>query len=97
MRKLTNHDLKQALRTKYAWPGGYEIFGITSDGSALCCDCMRENFRSILWSKKHDVSDGWQVDAVVSAASIDSKDFIDENTDKYSLTQCDHCTKILNG
>jgi len=46
---LTNKELKQAIRSKYAWPGGYEIFGITSDGACLCTDCMKKEFKSILW------------------------------------------------
>lgn len=47
---MTNQELKQAIRTKFAWPGGYELFGITSDGAALCCDCMRKEYRLIAWS-----------------------------------------------
>ena len=44
---LTNKELKEAIRTKYAWPGGYEIYGVTSDGACLCCDCMRSEYRKL--------------------------------------------------
>ena len=39
--------LKQAIRQGYAWPGGYPLSAITFDGSALCMDCCRKNWRNI--------------------------------------------------
>ena len=80
---ITSKDLKQAIRDKYAWPGGYEIFGITSDGGVLCCDCMRQEYWQIAWSRRHDCSDGWLVEAVECAANTDEQ------------TNCDHCGKEI--
>ena len=58
----TAKDLKQALRNgPYAWPGGYPLYFITSDGAALSFKAVRENFRCVIWSIKNKVSDGWRV------------------------------------
>ncbi len=82
---LTNKELKEAIRTKYAWPGGYEIFGITSDGACLCCDCMRANYRSIATERKHTSrSNQWQVDALDTTATCDGE-----------AVHCDHCSKAI--
>jgi hypothetical protein len=60
----TVKDLKQALRKPYAWPGGYPLYFITSDGAALSFKAVRENLRSVLWSIKNGVNDGWRVQAM---------------------------------
>ena len=61
----TAKDLKYALRNgPYAWPGGYPLYFITSDGAALSFKAVRENLRSVLWSIKNGVNDGWKVQAM---------------------------------
>jgi len=61
----TVKDLKQALRNgPYAWPGGYPLYFITSDGAALSFKAVRENLRCVIWSIKNKVSDGWRVQAM---------------------------------
>jgi hypothetical protein len=58
----TTNDLKNAIRSgPYAWPGGYPLYFITSDGAALSFDAVKENYRIILQSVKHKMRDGWQV------------------------------------
>lgn len=55
-------QLKATLRAdEYAWPGGYPLYLITSDGAALHFSCVRENFRSVLDSVKNKIDDGWRV------------------------------------
>jgi len=62
MKTYTTTDLKAQLRSgAYAWPGGYPLFFITSDGAALSFDAVRENLRSVLWSMRNGVNDGWRV------------------------------------
>lgn len=78
-----NAALKAAIRQRYAWPGGYELFGICHDGGILCCDCMREEYHQIAHSRKHEINDDWRVIAIDSAAEYDS------------LIQCDHCSKVI--
>lgn len=58
----TTTDLKNAIRSgAYAWPGGYPLFFITDDGAALSFDSVKANLRSVLWSIKNKVNDGWRV------------------------------------
>ncbi len=62
MKNYTTQDLKKQLRAgEFAWPGGYPLFFITSDGAALSFEAVRENLRSVLWSIRHGVNDGWRV------------------------------------
>ena len=92
-----NYDLdngadiaKYVARTRYAWPGGYELFAITNDGAALCHDCCRSEFRLIAESVRDNPSDaygycdGWRVIAVDSTASLDDS------------LWCDHCDRHIN-
>jgi len=74
--------IKQAIRDKYAWPGGYPLFLITSDGAALCIDCGKKEYRSIVSAIHNNVSDGWKVEAV------------DVNWEDNEL-HCDHCNKHI--
>lgn len=79
----TKTNIKEAIRHKYAWPGGYPLFLITADGAALCIDCGKKEFRRIAsaWAS-HDNTGGWHVDA---------SDVNWEDTDLY----CDHCSKRI--
>lgn len=81
--KHDNMALKAAIRAKYAWPDGYELFGIANDGAVLCCDCMRREYRLIAYSRRHKINDGWRIVAIDSAANYDS------------LIYCAHCNKII--
>lgn len=57
-------DFKATLRAgAYAWPGGYPLYFITSDGCALSFESARKKFRSIAYAIKHRQSDGWKVEA----------------------------------
>ena len=93
---MNTKQLKDAIRTKHAWPGGYTLFGVCSDGGVLCCKCMRENFRLILWSVKNNVSDGWKVDGIDHSGNLEPREWIEEHSEEYSLLFCDHCNDVLN-
>ena len=80
---MTSLELRNAIRTKYAWPGGYEMFGVTSDGAVLCCDCMRAEYHQVAWSRRYQVNDGWRVDAIDSMATQDEP------------PACDHCGRTI--
>jgi hypothetical protein len=60
----------------YAWPGGYPLFGITSDGAAVCRHCASSERASIGTTSG---SDGWCLVAI---------DVNWENPELY----CDHCS-----
>jgi hypothetical protein len=81
--EINSLDLRKAIRNKYAWPGGYEIFGICNDGAVLCCDCMEKEYFQIAYSRKFSINDGWRVLAVDCAA----------NYDEYIY--CEHCNHTI--
>lgn len=55
-------ELKAALRNgEYAWPGGYPLYFVCSDGAALSFDAVRQNLREVFEAiQTHDGS-GWDV------------------------------------
>lgn len=79
----TSLELRAAIRQKFAFPGGYEIYGITEDGGILCCDCMRTEYRLISSARRYNSRDGWQVCALA----------LDCETDTF--TACDHCGRVI--
>ena len=83
MRELSSLELRKYIRTKYAWPGGYELFGICNDGAALCCDCMRREYYQIAYSRRYKIDDSWRVVAIDCEANYDS------------LITCIHCNKTI--
>jgi len=59
------HTVKSALRSKYAWPGGYPLYLITSDGEALSIDAARENWRCIVRAHLQNAyRSGWHIAGV---------------------------------
>ena len=54
-------DVKNAIRHPYAWPGGYPVYTVLSDGELLCPACAKENFKLVAHSTIHPYNrDGWQ-------------------------------------
>lgn len=75
--------IRAAIRQGYAWPGGYALFGITTDGAAICIDCMKKEYRQISYSARHRVNDGWRIAAIECAANCDGP------------VNCDQCSKSI--
>jgi len=69
---------KHVARHKYAWPGGYPLFVITTDGGCLCPDCVKSNWREIVSATLSRHNSGWQA----AAADINYED---------PALFCDHC------
>jgi hypothetical protein len=65
----------QLAASPYAWPGGYPLHAVTTDGAALCKHCAKTERESIATTAG---SDGWCVTAL---------DVNYENPQLY----CDHC------
>ncbi len=80
---MTNQELKAAIRDKFAWPGGYAFFGVCDDGGILCCNCMRAEFRQIIWARKHELKTGWRVAGVDHTGNCDEPE------------TCDHCNNPI--
>ena len=72
---------KYIARTKYAFPGGYELYAITDDGAVLCHNCCKTEFVNI---KTAYPGDGWNVVAVQTTAWDES------------LVECDHCHNAIH-
>lgn len=80
---FTTRELRAALIEGYAWPGGYEIVFVTSDGALLCRGCVKENYRSVSYSMRHGISDGWRVVGIDLTCNMEGNN------------QCDHCSKVF--
>lgn len=76
-------DMKATLRAgQFAWPGGYQMYFICSDGAALCFDCARKESRNIFEAIANKDGSGWRVVAT------------DINYEDSELT-CEHCNKSI--
>ena len=75
---MDSHKLRELIRARYAWPGGYPMFGVMDDGGCLCMTCLRSEYKQIAYSNRHKLNDGWNVSEVVI------------NYEDPNLT-CDHC------
>jgi len=51
----------QLANQPVAWPGGYPLFAVTSDGAALCCNCCKTERESIGTTTG---TDGWNVTGI---------------------------------
>lgn len=72
-------QLKATLRGgAFAWPGGYPLYFITSDGGALAFETVRDNLRSVLDSIKTKCNDGWRV--VACDVNWENTDLADDHT-----------------
>lgn len=81
-RLAITRDAKNAIRAGFAWPGGYPLSLIMTDGGALCMDCARTEWRGIA----HDTVKGWRTGW--DAAGVD---VLWEGGNR-----CDHCNACLD-
>jgi hypothetical protein len=60
---MTLLKIKQQLRAgKYAWPGGYPLYFITSDGAALSFKAVHREWRNIVSAHlRSDTRCGWHI------------------------------------
>ena len=62
---MTVNQFREALDNgPYAWPGGYPLYFITSDGAALSFNAAEENAGDIEYSIREMIYDEWKVAAV---------------------------------
>ena len=80
--QITNTlELRATIRNGgFAWPGGYPIYFICSDGAALSFETVRANLKSICDSIRTKSNDGWQV--VACAINYEDGQLTDEHTGK---------------
>lgn len=60
---MTLLEIKKRLRAgPYAWPGGYPLYFVTSDGAALSFAAVRKEWRSIVWAHLTNSKQcGWHI------------------------------------
>lgn len=75
--------LRIIARDGYAWPGGYELFAVTTDGAVLCRDCVRKEYPAIYQATVAQDRSGW----AVAGCSADCEC----NGPVY----CDHCGRDI--
>jgi hypothetical protein len=81
MKNMTVAELKDAIRNgPYAWPGGYPVYFITSDGAALAFSTVKKNFNRIIRSIKDKDDDGWRV--VAADINWEDEELYDDHTGK---------------
>ena len=79
-----SHQVRQAIRDKYCWPGGYPLFLLCADGEVLCPDCARREWKLVAQAIRHPGTDKqWEIVAV---------DVNWEDPDMY----CAHCNNNLD-
>ncbi len=54
-------EFRQAIRSKYAFPGGYPLYLVLDDGEALCIDCAKIEYKALSNSTKGNYNDGFTV------------------------------------
>jgi hypothetical protein len=55
-------ELRATLRNgPYAWPGGYQMYLITSDGETLSFEAAIAEYYQLAYSWRHKLNDGWRV------------------------------------
>ena len=83
---LTRKRVKQAIRDKFAWPGGYTIVLLANDGHPICTDCGRSEWKNICSSMMLGIADGWKIESI----------FLLEGEKEYEGDCiCAHCNKDI--
>ncbi len=58
----TVSDFRRDMRNgPYAWPGGYPLYFVMSDGAAMNFAAARENCRQVLEAIRDQDSSGWRI------------------------------------
>lgn len=79
MHYMTIDQIKSALDSgPLAWPGGYPIYFITSDGAALSFEAVQREWHNVENAVVNDIDDGWRV--IGSEINWDDNSLFCENT-----------------
>lgn len=70
-------------RERYAFPGGYPLALMTTDGGLLCPDCVASEFAQVSYEHRHKCDGGFRPAGVVCGADTE-EDMV-----------CDHCGKVM--
>jgi hypothetical protein len=70
-------------REMFAWPGGYPLALVLSDGALLCSHCVTEEFSQVSYSARHKLHDGWRPEGLT---------ILEDST---SDETCAHCERAF--
>ena len=74
-----SRDLRQAIRQgPYAWPGGYPVYFVTSDGGVLAHSTVKAEFLNIVSAVRDRRNDGWRV--VAADINWEDTNLVDDHT-----------------
>ena len=82
LRRARGLEVNRDALPAYAWPGGYPLAYLCSDGGTLCPACVNREIDNIDDSTRRKLRDGWQLAG------------IDVHWEGPALT-CDHCGKDI--
>ncbi len=83
VRRSLKLDVNREPLPAFAWPGGYPLFYLCSDGGILCPKCVNAEIDNIDDSTRRKLRDGWQLTAC------------DVHWEGEALT-CDHCNAEID-
>lgn len=83
---MTVQELEQIIPNgvadSYAWPGGYPIYYLCTDGGVLCPKCVTKEYVQIKESTLARAKDGW---------ALEGRDINYENPQLF----CAHCNERI--
>ncbi len=79
--------VRYVARQRFSWPGGGELFIVTSSGDVLCQDCIRENYRQEL---SEAIDETFSPYAIESGYNIDPESCYCENCGKDLSSYCEN-------
>jgi hypothetical protein len=53
-------QIKELVKSPYAWPGGYPLYAVMGDGGCLCKDCVKNNDSLIIENTLNPCAVDWQ-------------------------------------
>lgn len=87
MSKLYLPDNIEALRAlcRYETHGGYEWYGIMTDGGLMCIPCLRDNYRQVFRATRDRHDTGWGLQGYTDSVKLESVEY------------CTHCNRRIGG
>jgi len=62
--KQSLETIKRLAGDKFAWPGGYPMYGVMRDGGPICCDCIIKEWPRIEEATKDNGRTGWEIEGI---------------------------------
>lgn len=86
VRRALKLEVNREPLPAFAWPGGYPLFYVFTDGGVICPDCVNANIQeidgAIKGERRFNSRGGWAIDRY------------DANYEEPDLC-CDHCGKLI--